>query len=97
MKITKHAKGRLKERNGLNKKSINRIVEKALQDGITHAQTKGRLNKWVTEQFLHSRTANNIRLYGDKAYIFKDCTLITVLQIPANLMKDFDKMIKKNK
>lgn len=37
---------------------------------------------------------SNIRLYGDKAYIFCGETLVTVIQIPAGLMKDFREMVK---
>lgn len=93
--VTEHAKKRLKERNGLNKKSIDRMAEKALNEGIRHSQTKGNLNKWISKQFFYNHKASNIRLYGDKAYLFtKDDKLITVLQIPASLMKDFKKMVK---
>lgn len=95
MDISEHAKERLAQRNGLNKKSIDRIAKRAYTEGISHAQTKGNLNKWVTSLYFKSRNANNIRLYGDKAYIFCDDTLVTVLQIPANLCKDLKKMVKK--
>lgn len=93
--VTEHAKKRLKERNGLNNKSIDRIAEKALNEGIRHSQTKGNLNKWISKQFFYNHSASNIRLYGDKAYLFtKDNILITVLQIPHSLIKDMKNMIK---
>lgn len=95
MHVTEHAKKRLKERNGLNNKSIDRMAEKALNEGIRHNQTKGRLNKYLTALFFKNTNASNIRLYGDKAYLFtKDDRLITVLQIPHSLTKDIKKMIK---
>lgn len=94
MYVTEHAKRRLKERNGLNSKSIDRIAEKALNNGIRHNQTKGRLCKWVTSVFFRNTNINNIRLYGDKAYLFDDEKLVTVLQIPQSLTKDMRKMIK---
>jgi len=93
--ISKHAKKRLKERNGLNVKSFEKVSKKAFNEGIRHDQTKGRLNKWITSLYFNNKSANNIRLYGDKAFIFTGETLITVLQIPANLMKDLKTMIKK--
>lgn len=96
MKVTHHAKDRLKERSGLNKKSVDRIAKKALEEGIPHKQTTGRLNKWITSLYFNNKAANNIRLYGDKAYIFSKETLITVLQIPPSLTKDLAKMIKKD-
>ena len=94
MKVTKHANDRLKERNGLNKKSCARISEKAFREGITHSQTKGSLNKWITSLYFKNKKANNIRLYGDKAYIFCSETLVTVLPIPNNLLKDVNRIRK---
>lgn len=94
--VSKHAKQRMKERCGYNSKCIERMAKKAFDEGITHKQTKGQLNKWVTKLFFYNKHANNIRLYGDKAYIFCDTVLVTVVQIPNNLMKDFKKMIKSN-
>lgn len=44
--------------------------------------------------YFKNKNANNIRLYGDKAYIFCDKVLVTVIQIPTGLMKDFKKMIR---
>ena len=94
MVISEHAKQRMKERCGFNKKTCERMAQKALESGISHKQTKGRLNKWVTSLFFKKRSANNIRLYGDNAYIFCGETLITVIPIPPSLKKDMDKMIK---
>ncbi len=95
MKISDHAKQRMKERCGFNKKSQGRMAKKALEQGITHKQTKGRLNKWVTSLYFKNRNANNIRIYGDNAYIFCGDTLVTVIPVPPRLKKDLDRMIKK--
>lgn len=94
MGVSEHAKERLKERCGFNKKASERMAQKAFEEGIAHSQTKGRLNKWVTSLYFRNRNANNIRLYGDKAYIFCDDILVTVIQIPVSLTKDLKKMIK---
>lgn len=85
--VSKHAVRRLKERCGLNKRSAQRMADKAFTDGIRHSDTRGRLNKWVTSLYFYNRTADNIRLYGDKAYIFAGSTLVTVIQIPPDLLK----------
>lgn len=95
MQVSKHAEDRLKERCGFNKKACERIAQKAFNEGITHSETKGRLNKWITSLYFKNERANNIRLYGDKAYIFCDETLVTVIQIPIDLTKDLKSMIKK--
>lgn len=95
--MTEHSKERLKERCGLNKSSQERIVEKAYQCGISHKETKGNLNKWITSLYFQNCTANNIRLYGDKAYLFRENKLITVIQIPNNLLDVVHKIAKKKK
>lgn len=95
MKISNHAKQRMKERCGFNRKAQERMAEKAFNEGITHKQTKGRLNKWVTGLFFKNTKANNIRLYGDNAFIFSEETLVTVIHIPADLRKDLKKMVEK--
>ena len=84
----------MKNRCGFNKKSCERMAQKAFDNGITHSQTKGRLNKWVTSLYFRNKNANNIRLYGDKAYIFAGETLVTVIQIPTDLTKNMKSMVK---
>ncbi len=96
MMVSKHAEKRMKERNGLSKKACHRIAQKAYDDGIPHSRTKGNLNKWVTSIFFRNTDANNIKLYGDKAYIFCGSTLITVIQIPANLANDLKSLVRED-
>ena len=94
MIVTKHAKERMKKRCGLNEKSSDRLALIALEKGLRHKDLTGNLKKWVDSLYFYNRNANNIRLYGDKAYIFHDTLLITVLQIPHNLVKEADKLRK---
>ena len=97
MKITKHAKTRSKERNGWNDKSTERMIPKVLENGIKHKQTKGNLHKWMTGLYGNYKLkGTDIRLYGDKAYIFVNQSLVTVLQIPANLTRNMDKLVYKD-
>lgn len=95
MNISQHAHKRMKERCGFNKKSQERMARKAFDEGITHKQTKGRLNKWITSLFFKNCNANNIRIYGDMAYIFAEETLVTVIPVPVSLRKDLDKMVER--
>ena len=95
--ISKHAEMRMKERCGANKRSTQKIAEKAFKTGFTHSQTKGNLRKWVTSLYFNNKSANNIRLYGDKAYIFTDEKLITVLQIPSNLRNDMRSLVDESR
>ena len=86
----------MKERCGFGKRAKERMARVAFESGITHAQTKGRLNKWVTSLYFRNPAADNIRLYGENAYIFAGEVLVTVIGIPANLKKDMAKMLRRN-
>lgn len=88
MIVTKHAKQRMKQRNGLNNKAVDRMADIAYEKGLKHGDLSGNLKKWVDKQYFYNRMANQIRLYGDKAYIFQNEKLITVIQIPHNLVKE---------
>lgn len=95
--VTKHAEKRLRERMGLGKKAVQRAAEMAYEKGIKHAETNGNLNKWVTSLYFNNKTANNIRLYNDKAWIFAGKNLITVLQIPSSLKKSVKDVLDRKK
>lgn len=95
--VTKHAEKRLRERMGLKKKSVQRAAEMAYEKGIKHAETNGNLNKWITSLYFNNKTANNIRIYNDKAWIFAGQNLITVLQIPASLKKSVKDVLNRRK
>lgn len=94
MEITEHAFDRVKERSGLNHDAAIRIAQKALENGIAHSQCKGSLKRWVDKVYFTNKAANNIRLYGDKCYVFTGDRLITVLQIPAKLRNHMKDMVK---
>ena len=94
MIVTKHARQRIKERCGVNKKNADRIASIAYENGLKHSELTGNLKKWVDGLYFRSQTANQIRLYGDKAYIFCNTKLVTVIQIPHNLVKEADKLRK---
>lgn len=94
MIITKHARQRMKQRCGTNKKATDRIAQIAFENGLKHNELTGNLKKWVDSLYFKKCTANQIRIYGDKAYLFGNDKLITVIQIPHNLVKEADKLRK---
>lgn len=83
------------ERGGLNRKSIQRIANQVYSNGYPIERTKGRLRKWMYKISKSNPSAQNLRIYGDKLYIFSNDVLITVFNIPNNLKKDLAKMIDK--
>lgn len=95
IEITRHAEQRMRERLGLNKKSIERMAQRAYESGMHHNETKGNLNKWITSIYFKNKNANNIRIYGNMLYIFCNDILVTVFQIPHRLSKDLENYIRK--
>ena len=85
--ITDHAFNRAKERLGWNATTIMRMAGKALNDGVAHADTRGRLNRYLSMLYLTHRTGNNTRIYGEHVYVFHDNLLITVLNLPHRLKR----------
>lgn len=85
IEVSRHAYDRLHERCGLSRKAATRMAEKAFYIGMKHSDTKGQINRWITSLYFNNKNANNIRLYGNFAYIFCDKILVTVLEIPNNL------------
>lgn len=83
--VTRHAADRMLERGGLNRKSIQRIANQVYSNGYPIERTKGRLRKWMYKISKSNPSAQNLRIYGDKLYIFSNDVLITVFNIPNNL------------
>ena len=85
--VSDHAYDRAKERLSLNKKAFLRLAESAFIKGVRHSDTKGSLNKHITKMWFKYRSANNVRIYGENIFLFKDNSLVTVYQLPNNLRK----------
>jgi len=77
--LTNHAKRRMHTRIGITKGIANKYAARVLRVGIKHEDTVGDLHKWMDAEFLKFRTANNMRYYAGKLYIFNGPVLITVL------------------
>ena len=77
--VTKHAKSRMHTRIGITKGIADKYAARVLRIGIKHEDTIGDLHKWMDAEFLKYRTANNMRYYAGKLYIFYGSVLITVL------------------
>lgn len=85
--ITGHAYDRAKERINLNRKAIDKIADKAYNEGIKHGDCKGRLRKFIDKLYLEYRSANNIRIFGEFIFLFSGNTLITLYRLPNDLKK----------
>ena len=92
--VTNHAKQRTKDRLGVSKKIADKITNKALENGITHAQAKGNLKAYLDKVYLTHKNANNLRVYNRKVYLFRGAVLITVINLPNKLINIADKIQK---
>lgn len=94
--ITKHAKKRIRERMGVQKKSVDSVANKAYAKGLTHGETKGNLNKFISGVIgKNHRVGAEVRVYAEKVFLFNDTKLITVLPLPTDLRSAANKLYKK--
>ncbi len=99
-KVTYHAEKRMKQRCGFGKKTAERMSLVVLQRGLAHRELNGEIRKYVDMLYLQSQKmsgANNIMVYGNYAWLFKDETLITVLTLPTNMNMRVSALIKKKR
>lgn len=76
--VTRHAEKRLKERNGWNKKTIDRMVYKIFTEGVT---VNKKDHPWAVK--ISANCYKPVyKIYGNFVYIFSGTTLVTVLNIP---------------
>lgn len=86
--VTRHAKHRIKERMGLKAKSIDRIAQDALKNGVTVKEAKSGLKKYLNKIYMNHQSGGNLRVYHQKIFVFTDTNvLITILQLPQFLCK----------
>lgn len=89
--ITTHAQRRLKERAGMNKNTARKVAERAYCNGISFDNASSDIRQYISKVYTsHDRIANNIRIYGNIVYIFDNRTLITVFQMPQELVKQIE-------
>ena len=93
VRVSKHASRRLKERCGLNKKSVQRMADIAFTNGMKQEDATGQLNRWMASLYCANMDANNIRIYGNYVYIFCGITLVTVLHVPHRLKNHVNEQI----
>jgi hypothetical protein len=97
VELTRHSEQRERKRCGVPKKAVARLAEIAFEKGLRHSETKGRLNRYITSLWGKNTMANNIRVYGDKVFIFCDNILITVLNLPTGCIPIARKLLARKK
>ena len=81
--VTRHANKRTRKRVGIPQKAVYRNARSALERGLGYAEAKGGLKRYIGWLYSsYNGAANNIRIYNNYVYIFRDDVLITVLNLP---------------
>jgi len=97
VKVTSHGTARTRQRCGIKKKSVQRIAAIAFKKGISIKDTTGSLNRYLQYLYHYNETADNIRIYGDKVYIFCGNVLVTVLNVPHKYKNRVNMLMRERK
>jgi hypothetical protein len=93
--VSAHGNKRVRSRCGVPKKTVNKLASEAFSHGISHKETTGSLNKYITALYFYNQSANNIRIHKNKVFIFAGSRLVTVLNLPPRFQKSVNNCIKK--
>lgn len=93
--VSAHGNKRVRSRCGVPKKTVGKLAAEAFAIGITHGETTGSLNRYITALYFYNQSANNIRIYKDKVFIFVGFSLVTVLNLPPKYQKSVLNCFKK--
>ncbi|QNR70449.1 hypothetical protein IAQ67_28470 (plasmid) [Paenibacillus peoriae] len=97
---TRHGKKRMKDRMGLNAKASDRQADLALERGMRHGDTVGRLHKWISGcAYISGGNGGKYIVYNNQLFIFNSLyeKVITVLDIPSYLLDVAAAQMKKFK
>lgn len=80
--LTDHSVEKAKERLNINRKSLQRIADKAFEHGLTHSEVKGSLSRYMDRLWFRGSKAGNMRIFGEHIFLFAGNALITIFEIP---------------
>ena len=95
--MTLHGDYNTRKRCGINKRSVARMKQLALERGIRHNECSGRLLRYMNERYLKKRMANNMRIYAGHLWLFSGESLITVYPMPSKYHAAVRKCIARRK
>lgn len=68
--ITNHGRKRVRQRIGVPSRAVQRLADRALREGLRHGDIAGAMGRWLDSLYLRSQGANNMRIFGDKVFLF---------------------------
>lgn len=86
--VTPHAMKRMRQRLGLNRRSLEREVIRVLRCGVRGEEAQGELRRWVDKMmWKQTEAGTSVRLTTSGAFIIRGSTLVTVLPLNGRLVK----------
>jgi hypothetical protein len=86
--VSNHAIQRAEERFSLTRESITKVAQRAYEKGLKRQDFKtGSLGKHLDDLFERHKVADEVRIYGEVIFFFRDKCLITVYQLPLEFRK----------
>ena len=96
MIVTRHGDKRTRKRVGVNRSAVERTARKALMNGVARHETKGGLRRYLDALYHYNMSAENMRVWGEKVWLFTDKNiLITVLDLPRKYKNRANGIVKK--
>lgn len=100
--VSNHGRKRAVQRLGINKKSVDKLANKVLKEGVRADHLNGNLASWCCERAMkYDMSPKNLYVYNDKLFIFGNAStyntkvLITVINIHTYIKKPKDKRNKR--
>ena len=87
MEITNHAYEQAKARFKWKNKVLDKMALRALEEGMSHKDTKSRLNRYISRKWKMHKHCNNTKIYGENIFFFNNDVLITLYRLPQELIK----------
>lgn len=87
VKVTAHGRKRIKKRCGVNMRGADRLANIVFVKGLKRTDIEGRCRYYLDNLYYsYNGQTDNIRVYGDKIYIFCGNVLVTVFNLPSKYM-----------
>jgi hypothetical protein len=97
VQVTLHGKNRMIERCKIKPKSVERLAQIAFDKGLTMSDVSGSLYGYIASLCGYNGHADNIRLYGDKIYIFCGNVLVTIYDTPKIYLPIVNKLMHRKR
>jgi len=75
------------KKDWVGKKTLDRMMQIAYDDGIRHSDCKPALRRFVDYVWFKTKKPNQIRIHGEVIFLFHNETLITVYRIDSKNLK----------